>query len=86
MDKSKILYIAKLVGILLSLYLIFEYALPVIAPFVVGYLLAIFLDKPVTFLQVRYKINRCISTFALVIILIGLIGGAIYGIVVHGSL
>lgn len=70
MDYKKIL---KLIGAALAVYLCFKYILPLVAPFVLALLIAVCIEKPVSFFEKR-GIKRWISAACIVIISLAIMG------------
>lgn len=64
MNKEKWIKLAKVIGVTISVYLVFKYILPLVTPFVIAFLIALVLEKPVAFLE-KKNVKRVISATAL---------------------
>lgn len=74
MQMEKLKIIGKIVGVTAAVYLVFKYLLPLVAPFVIAFLLALMIEKPVGFLEKRLRLKRWLSSGILVVIGLILLG------------
>ena len=71
----------KLVMIVIVVYLGFRFLLPLFFPFLLAYMIAWLLKRPVRFLKEKLRIKPMIAgTLLLVVVLLGVGGGLVYGI------
>ncbi len=80
MERTDYKQILILFGTTLAVYLGFRYLLPLVAPFLLSYLIAILLYPIAEYLKKKWKISRGVSGAALVALLIGVFGVGIFGI------
>lgn len=59
-------------GVAIAVCIVFKYLLPIAAPFVIAFLLALLIDRPVTFFEKKFHIKRSIGSVILL-----LVGGAV---------
>ena len=59
-------------GVAIAVCIVFKYLLPIAAPFVIAFLLALLIDRPVTFFEKKFHIKRSIGSVVLL-----LVGGAV---------
>ena len=67
------MYILYAAGGAAALFLFLRYLLPAFAPFILSFILALALQKPVNFLEKKCRVPRAISSALLVLLLLGLI-------------
>ena len=67
------MYILCAAGGAAALFLLLRYLLPAFAPFILSFILALILQKPVNFLEKKCRVPRAISSALLVLLLLGLI-------------
>lgn len=65
------IYFALIIG---TAFVVLKYALPMLAPFVTGFIIAYLLRKPIRFLSARLHVNRTISAILIVLIFYCTIG------------
>lgn len=65
-------------GVTVLVGLVFKYMLPIVAPFVVGFLLAYLLDKPTAYLEEKFHIPKTIFVILFLIFFAAVLGLLIY--------
>lgn len=80
MERTDYKQIFILFGTTLAVYLGFRYLLPLVAPFLLSYLISILLYPTVEYLKKKWKISRGVSGAALVALLVGVFGVGIFGL------
>lgn len=75
-QKTKIIMIY--FGVTLLMYLLLKYIFPIMAPFVIAFLIALIIDKPVSFLAYRFHIKRIVGVMFLMLIIGGVLAVFLY--------
>ena len=71
-DRNNIIMLMSGTGVTIGVYLIFKYAFPIVAPFVVSFLIAYCIEKPVNRLSSKLKGNKILASSIIVFILTAL--------------
>ncbi len=80
-NKVKIEKISVILIFFLTTYLFFHFIFVFIAPFIIGYLIALFLEPVVRILIDKFKLKRSISAIISILLMILIIGGSIFLII-----
>lgn len=72
-DRKNFILAAILIGVTLGIYLIFRYVLFLVAPFLIGLIIAAFIKKPVYFLKRKFRINPIIGAILVILTVLGAI-------------
>lgn len=81
MDKSaayKLKIVLIYVGVTVGVCLAIKYILPLATPFVIALLVAVAIDKPVTFLTKKIHLKRNISSGLIIVLVFAVIGAALF--------
>lgn len=83
LDRNKIVIekISIIVLFFSGMYIFFKYIFVLIAPFIIGYIIASFLEPVVRLLMHKFRLNRSISAIISIILMIILIGGSLFLII-----
>lgn len=86
-ERLKKIGLALLIGIIAAaiLVVVFKYALPILLPFVVAWVVALILQPIINFLSKKAKIPKWLSVIVLVLLTLFLLSWAIYAIIVRAS-
>lgn len=77
MEKKRWVIGLKIIGVTLGVYLVFKYILGLVAPFILAYIFAVLIEKPVRWLHEKWKIKRIVSSTVIMVILVAVLGVAI---------
>lgn len=72
-DRKNFILAAILVGVTMGIYLVFRYVLFLVAPFLIGLLVAAILKRPVWFLKRKFGINPIIGAILMILLIVGLV-------------
>lgn len=76
--KTKLKLAACSIGVTGGVYLILKYLLPLAAPFVLALVIALIIDKPVTFISKKFHIKRIISAVIVLVVVTGILFVGLY--------
>ena len=76
--QEKYVRIYKVIGVTAGVYLVFRYALPLFAPFLVAYLLACAVRPVVTFMKRRLRIPMGVGATFVILLFVGVLGTGVF--------
>ncbi|MDD6570867.1 MAG: AI-2E family transporter [Thermoflexaceae bacterium] len=72
-DRKNLILAAMTVGVTIVVYLVFRYILFLVAPFLVGFIMAVLIKKPVYYMKKKFRISPIIGTIVIMIVIICLV-------------
>lgn len=75
---KKIKVLCIIIGVTLAVGLLIKFVLPLFAPFIFAFLIALIIEKPVAFLVKKFKWKRVVSSIIMLVIVSIVVGGFIF--------